>query len=75
MQPSNPALRPSLELLRPAPLRCGEGKEHSEQCGRTKAARPQEIRRLSLGHEYDFGVLFPRVHQEADATTKFVRKE
>ena len=26
MQPSNPALRPSLELLRPAPLRCVEGK-------------------------------------------------
>ena len=43
VQPSNPALRPSLELLRPAPLCCGEGKGHSEQCGRKKAARPQEI--------------------------------
>jgi hypothetical protein len=29
-------------LLRPAPLVCGEGKGHSEQCGRKKAARPQE---------------------------------
>ena len=38
-----PALRPSLELLRPAPLRCGEKKGHSEQCGRKKAARPQEM--------------------------------
>ena len=47
MQPSNPALRSSLELLRPAPLRCGDGIGHSEQCGRNltrkKAARPQEI--------------------------------
>ena len=36
VQPSNPALRPSLELLRPAPLRCGEGKGRSEQCGRKR---------------------------------------
>ena len=26
-----------------APLRCGEGKGHSEQCSRKKAARPQEF--------------------------------
>ena len=41
VQPSNPAFMPSLGLLRPAPLKCGEGKGHSEQCGRKKAARPQ----------------------------------
>jgi hypothetical protein len=29
MQPSNPAFRPSLELLHPAPLRCGEENGHS----------------------------------------------
>ena len=32
LQPSNPAPRPSLDLLRPAPLRCGDGKGQSEQC-------------------------------------------
>ena len=35
-KPSNPALRPSLELLRPAPLRCGEGKGHSKRCCRKR---------------------------------------
>ena len=50
MQHSNPALRPSLELLRPAPLRCGEEKGHSKQCGRKNAARPQE--RVGLAGTY-----------------------
>ena len=42
VHPSNPALRPSLGLLRPAPLRFGEGRGYSEQCGQKMAARPQE---------------------------------
>jgi hypothetical protein len=37
-----------LELLRQAPLRCEEGKGHSEQCGRKKAARPLLLKQVPI---------------------------
>ena len=34
-----------------AEVACGEGKGHSKQCGRKKAARPQEINSLANSNE------------------------
>ena len=49
MPPSNPALRPSLELQRTAPL-CVEGKGHSEQGGRKRLHAHKEQAERAKSH-------------------------